>query len=338
MNGPNIHIMQRQVLGSVLGGVGSIVSGVGSGINSAVSGVGAGVTSGLGDITSAILPSTTTSTTTSPSSSSTSVTSTSTTSSSSSTITSTSTSSSLTSISSTTTSSSTSSSSVYFSSSTTSAPSSASNTSPLASIYTSNGVKETITAFVTSSASPSPTQSATGNSNGFLNNKPLEGFVFALCGLVAIVILVLVTTFALRRSRRKRMINEALSYEPTTTHGYVDDTERNITEKTRESYSSTGSSGSGLGPPYSVGPVAVGPPGMSQQVAYGYERENPAYAPRSPNPAYDATRSYGPSYGIDQVPQAPVIYAPPAGVSQAALIQPGLLSTSARVPVPAMSP
>ncbi|KAJ3728995.1 hypothetical protein DFJ43DRAFT_1040839 [Lentinula guzmanii] len=315
--------MQRQVLGSVLGGVGSIVSGVGSGINSAVSGVGAGVTSGLGDITSAILPSTTT-----------------TTSSSSSTITSTSTSSSLTSISSTTTSSSTSSSSVYFSSSTTSAPSSASNTSPSASIYTStsDGVKETITAFVTSSASPSPTQSATGNSNGFLNNKPLEGFVFALCGLVAIVILVLVTTFALRRSRRKRMINEALSYEPTTTHGYVDDTERNITEKTRESYSSTGSSGSGLGPPYSVGPVATGPPGMGQQVAYGYERENPAYAPRSPNPAYDATRSYGPSYGIDRVPQAPVIFAPPAGVSQAALIQPGLLSTSARVPVPAMSP
>ncbi|KAJ3793217.1 hypothetical protein GGU11DRAFT_422538 [Lentinula aff. detonsa] len=293
MNGPNIHIMQRQVLGSVLGGVGSIVSGVGSGINSAVSGVGAGVTSGLGDITSAILPSTTTSTTTSPSSS-TSVTST---------------------------------------SSTTSALSSASNTSPLASIYTStsDGVKETITAFVTSSASPSPTQSAT-NSNGFLNNKPLEGFVFALCGLVAIVILVLVTTFALRRSRRKRMINEALSYEPTTTHGYIDDTERNITEKTRESYSSTGSSGSGLGPPYSVGPVAVGPPGMGQQVAYGYERENPAYAPRSPNPAYDATRSYGPSYGIDRVPQAPVIYAPPAGVSH------GLLSTSARVPVPAMSP
>ncbi|KAJ3741310.1 hypothetical protein DFH05DRAFT_1528165 [Lentinula detonsa] len=331
--------MQRQVLGSVLGGVGSIVSGVGSGINSAVSGVGAGVTSGLGDITSAILPSTTTPTTTSPLSSSTSVTtSASTTSPSSSTITSTSTSSSLSSTSSTTTSSSTSSSSVYSSSSTTSALTSASNTSPLASIYTStsDGVKETITAFVTSSASPSPTQSAT-NSNGFLNNKPLEGFVFALCGLVAIVILVLVTTFALRRSRRKRMINEALSYEPTTTHGYIDDTERNITEKTRESYSSTGSSGSGLGPPYSVGPVAVGPPGMGQQVAYGYERENPAYAPRSPNPAYDATRSYGPSYGIDRVPQAPVIYAPPAGVSQAALIQPGLLSTSARVPVPAMT-
>ncbi|KAJ3992273.1 hypothetical protein F5050DRAFT_962843 [Lentinula boryana] len=301
MDEPKIHIMQRQVLGSVLGGVGSIVSGVGSGINSAVSGVGAGVTSGLGDITSAILPSTTTPTTTSPSSSSTSVTST---------------------------------------SSTSSALSSASNTSPLASIYTStsDGVKETITAFVTSSASPSPTQSATGNANGFLNNKPLEGFVFALCGLVAIVILVLVTTFALRRSRRKRMINEALSYEPTTTHGYIDDTERNITEKTRESYSSTGSSGSGLGPPYSVGPVATGPPGMGQQVVYGYEHENPAYAPRSPNPAYDATRSYGPSYGIDRVPQAPVIYAPPTGVSQAALIQPGLLSTSARVPVPAMSP
>ncbi|KAJ3756184.1 hypothetical protein EV360DRAFT_85212 [Lentinula raphanica] len=319
MDGRNIRIFQRQGLGNVLGGVGNVVSGLGSGINSAVSDVGAGVTSGLGQITSAILPSTTTptTTTTSTSISSTSVTSSTSTSSSSS-----SSSTIRTSTSSTLTSSMTSIASSSTTSSLTSSSATSSSTptvfsSPSVYTSTSDGVQETITAFVTSSAAPSPTQTSNNASSGFLNNKPLEGFVFALCGIVAIVILFLVTTFALRRSRRKKMINEALSYEPTTTHGYTDDMNRNLMEKSRESYSSTGSAGSGRGPPYSGG--VSGPPVIGQQqVGYGYEREYPAYAPRTPNPAYDVTRSYGPSYGYttNQVSQAPVTY--PIGVSHPA--------------------
>ncbi|KAJ4472343.1 hypothetical protein J3R30DRAFT_3709793 [Lentinula aciculospora] len=326
MDEPDIYILRRQVLG-ILGGVGSIVSGVGSGINSAVSDVGSGVTSGLGDLTSAILPTTTASTTTSTSSS-TSVTGTSIFSSSSSTTTT----STITSTSSTITSRSTLSSAVSLSSSTPSTSSFTLSPSSSPSIFTStsDGVKETITAFVTPSASPSPSQTPTSSSsNGFLNNKPLEGFVFALCGIVVIVILFLVTTFALRRSRRKRMINEALSYEPTTTHGYVGDTDRDMSEKLRDSYSSAGSSSSRLGPPYSNGIVAAsgyhGSSGLGQQVAHGYQREYPAHAPRLPNLAYDG-------YDMGRA-QVMADYVPPAGISQ-----PGLPPTNSRVPVPVMSP
>ncbi|KAF9075995.1 hypothetical protein BDP27DRAFT_1314848 [Rhodocollybia butyracea] len=263
MNERGFKIVQRQGLGGVLGGVGNIVSDVGSGVSSAVAGVGAGVTSGLGDITSALLPSTTSDTATSTTLSSTS-----------------------TSAASTHTSSSfiTTSSSATSSSSSTSSTSSSSSTSAIpstsTSVYTSTSGDETITAFVTSSPSSTPTSS---NSSGFLNNKPLEGSVFALCGIVVLVIIFVIVTFALRRSRRKRMINEALSYEPTTMHGYTNDMERGSTEKIRNSYSTTRSSS---GEPPAAGGY------HNQQTAYGYDHEYPAYAPRSPNPIYDAGRAY----------------------------------------------
>ncbi|KAJ3847273.1 hypothetical protein EV368DRAFT_87918 [Lentinula lateritia] len=327
--------MQRQVLGSVLGGVGSVVSGLGSGINSAVSGVGAGVTSGLGDITSAVLPAITSPTSTSAISSSTSVSSTPTFSSSS---TITSTSSTITPTSSAITSRSTSSSVTSLSSPTTASSSSTDILSSSASIYTStsDGVRETITAFVTPSASPSPSQSSVSSTNGFLNNKPLEGFVFALCGIVGIVILFLVTTFALRRSRRKRMLNEALSYEPTTTHGYTGHTDRDVNEKTRASYSSAGSSSNELANGSVIAGGYYSAPGMGPQTDHQYQREYPAYAPRSPNPAYDNFRSHGSSYNYNMSgPPVMAGYIPPV---QPAFIQPILASNSTRVPVPAMSP
>ncbi|KAJ3808794.1 hypothetical protein F5876DRAFT_67003 [Lentinula aff. lateritia] len=346
MNAPNVHIMQRQVLGSVLGGVGSIVSGLGSGINSAVSGVGAGVTSGLGDITSAVLPTITSyfflyvrfkypvgvrmenhfaaDPPYSTFSSSSTITSTSST---------------ITPTSSAITSRSTSSSVTSLSSPTTASSSSTDILSSSASIYTStsDGVRETITAFVTPSASPSPSQSSVSSANGFLNNKPLEGFVFALCGIVGIVILFLVTTFALRRSRRKRMLNEALSYEPTTTHGYTGHTDRDVNEKTRASYSSAGSSSNELANGSVIAGGYYSAPGMGPQADHQYEREYPAYAPpRSPNPAYDNFRSYGSSYNYNMSgPPVMAGYIPPV---QPAFIQPILASNSTRVPVPAMSP
>lgn len=246
MNKRHFSIVKRQGLGGVLGSVGNIVSDVGSGVNSAVAGVGAGVTSGLGDITSALLPTTTSDTATSITVSTTS----------------------------------TSAASTHSTSSTSSSSTSA-TPSTSTSVYTSTSGNETITAFVTSSPSSTPTSSS---SSGFLNNKPLEGSVFALCGIIVLVIIFVIVTFALRRSRRKRMINEALSYEPTTMHGYTNDMEeRGSTEKIRNSYSTTGSSGSG--PP-------VAGSYYNQQAAHGYDHEYPAYAPRSPNPIHDAGRAY----------------------------------------------
>lgn len=144
------------------------------------------------------------------------------------------------------------------------------------------------------------------------------------------------------------MINEALSYEPTTTHGYSDDMERRLTEKPRNSYSSVGSSGSANGPPHMyAGPSAAGGYYSGQEGAYGYEREYPAYAPRSPNPAYDVTRPYGPSYGgaaydVNRVPQGNAMGAPamPVYVPSTTVPQPAVHSNgpSVRVPAPAMSP
>lgn len=110
------------------------------------------------------------------------------------------------------------------------------------------------------------------------------------------------------------MINEALSYEPTTTHGYSNDMERGLTEK-RNSYNSVGSSG---GPPIAPGSYYAG-----GQAGYGYEREYSAYPAPSSIPAYDATRAYGssysgPAYGDGMGTDAPVmpVYHPSVAAQQ----------------------
>jgi len=140
------------------------------------------------------------------------------------------------------------------------------------------------------------------------------------------------------------MINEALSFEPTTTHGYSDDMERGLAEK-RNSFNSVGSTGPSRA--HTGPPVPGGYHG--QQAAYGYEREYPAYAPRSPNPIYDVTRPYGPSYGgatydMNRVPQGAAAGAPampvyvPSPVDLQSNLPTNAPSVVPRVPVPAMSP
>ncbi|KAF5393751.1 hypothetical protein D9757_000154 [Collybiopsis confluens] len=300
----DLNVSRRQDLGGVLGGVNSIVSDAGSGLDSVASQAGSGLTSGLGAITSAALQTATTTTPTSTSSSTTQtpISSTSRTSSSTSSTSSSSSSSSTSTTSSSTTSSSTSSSAI-------------SQSSASVFVSTSDGVQHTITALITPSASPSPSDSS-NSSNAFLSNKPLEGFVFALCGVVVLVIIFLVATFAVRRSRRKKMMNEALSYEPTTTHGYIDDMERGLAEKTRHSLSSTRSGATAHGPFNGYSGGSGMPP---VQARYGYEHEYPAYVPQSPNLVYDVTRAYGPPHvggsAFDQtVPMNPSVpsFIPPS--------------------------
>ncbi|KAF7301387.1 hypothetical protein MIND_00703900 [Mycena indigotica] len=49
----------------------------------------------------------------------------------------------------------------------------------------------------------------------FLQNKPLSGTVFGLVGLVALVLIIVVATFFLRRRRRSRLLDDALTFDPS---------------------------------------------------------------------------------------------------------------------------
>ncbi|KAF9055088.1 hypothetical protein BDZ89DRAFT_5528 [Hymenopellis radicata] len=313
----NVHLVQRQGLGlgSVLGGVvGGLTTAVGE-VGDAVTSVVGGVTSAVGGVTSAILATSTSSdSTTSTSTLSTSSTSSRTSSSSS--ITSLSSSSSVSSSSSTSSSSilsSSSSISTLSSTSTTSSTTIAPSTTPeVGTVYvtTSNGVKHTVTAVV--AAEPSDTSIATpAANNGFLQNKGLSGFVFALCGLVGLAIIIGIVTFTLRRRRNKKLMDEAVNFDPASSV-YRDDLEQGALAEKRRSSSSAGSY-RGNGSQGSHGaymqpalPVQAGyyDTGYGQPSNYNYA-EHPSYAPRVPNPAYDASR-------------APQLYAQPNVPSQLA--------------------
>ncbi len=160
-------------------------------------------------------------------------------------------------------------------------------------------MKHTVTAFVSGAAEPSESAITTPNTNnGFLQNKGLSGFVFALCGLVGLAIIIAIVTFALRRKRNKKLMDEAVNFDPASSV-YRDDLEQGaMAEKRRKSSSSAGSyrgngsqgsHGAYMQPPL---PVQAGyyETGYGQPSNYNNYAQQPAYAPRSPNPAYDASR------------------------------------------------
>jgi hypothetical protein len=101
-------------------------------------------------------------------------------------------------------------------STTSSQPTTSSSTTPTASpsVYetTSGGSVHTVTTFV--DPSPSPTQSVGPVHQSFLQNKALSGVVFALAGVAGVIIIITVATFVLRRRRNKRLLQEAISFDP----------------------------------------------------------------------------------------------------------------------------
>jgi len=102
----------------------------------------------------------------------------------------------------------------------------------------------------------------------FLQNKPLAGAVFGLAGLAALVLIFVVATWAMRRRRRGRLMDEAISFEPTTQHGYAEDMER-LTEKA--SLSDGHSAGYGAGAGTTGAQYYGGHPG----VGGGYNQQHP---------------------------------------------------------------
>ncbi|PFH52538.1 hypothetical protein AMATHDRAFT_1943 [Amanita thiersii Skay4041] len=109
------------------------------------------------------------------------------------------------------------------SSSTSSTPTSATLTSQIAYETTSGG--HTVTVMVDPSASPSVTHHP--QTSSFLQNKAAAGVVFAIIGIVALVIIIMLITFTLRRRRNQKLLNEAISFDP----GLTRDMERGSMEK-----------------------------------------------------------------------------------------------------------
>lgn len=135
--------------------------------------------------------------------------------------------------------------------------------------------------------------SATGAAapESFLQNKPLEGGVFALVAIVIMIIIFVVITYTIRRRQRNRLENDvadAITFDPTVAQHYGDEENgMNAFEKTRLSGSSTGH-GHGFG--YGCQPVYA-PPAVPQYGYYGsqgYEQQAAAYhVPPTQGPVYN---------------------------------------------------
>ncbi|TFK43383.1 hypothetical protein BDQ12DRAFT_674888 [Crucibulum laeve] len=81
---------------------------------------------------------------------------------------------------------------------------------------TSAGKIYTVTTVIAlETASVTPTLAAAPKS--FLQNKVASGVVFALVGLIGLVIIVVVGTFAIRRRRQNMLHQEAISFDPGST-------------------------------------------------------------------------------------------------------------------------
>ncbi|KAK0468437.1 uncharacterized protein EV420DRAFT_466098 [Desarmillaria tabescens] len=284
------HILaQRQVLSGIVSSATSAIGNIGDAASSAASSVSSAISTSKDSSVSTSVSRTSSASSASETSSSSSLTSSSSTGSSSS--------------SSTTTSVSTSEtlSTALSSSSSESATSSLPSVSESVYETTSDGVTRTMTSFMSaaeesatgSSSSAASTQTAATHKS-FLQNKSLSGFVFALCGIVGLVLILLVVTFTLRRRRKNKLLNEAISFDPQGSVYPDRDMEEKLTHQravdsiggsvsgTRENSSSTGH---GMYMP--PAPHGYYDAGYGQAAnAYTYTNYAPP-RPEVPNPNYD---------------------------------------------------
>lgn len=131
---------------------------------------------------------------------------------------------------------------------------------------------------MTSTASSSA--SATAAPQSFLQNKPLEGGVFALVGIVIVIMIFVVVTYTIRRRRRSRLendITDPITFGPVVIEHYGDEEKgTNTFEKSRLSGSSSGHGhGFGYGPQLAYAPPAV--PQYGYYSSQGYEQQAAAY-------------------------------------------------------------
>jgi len=79
-----------------------------------------------------------------------------------------------------------------------------------------------------------------------MQNKTLVGVVFGLVGALVLILIIIISTFALRRRRSRKLTEEAISFDPATVGGGERYGRLDFAEKARMSLSSSGhSSGHG---------------------------------------------------------------------------------------------
>ncbi|OAX42931.1 hypothetical protein K503DRAFT_796783 [Rhizopogon vinicolor AM-OR11-026] len=154
-------------------------------------------------------------------------------------------------------------------------------------VYTSSDGTSIV--YVTSYVSNSTASPTSAPPETFLQNKPLEGGVFALVGIVVLVIIFVIITFTIRRRRRNRMENEiadAITFDPSVTEHYIDEESR---MSAIEKYGFSGSS-SGHGHSFGHTPNLAYASPMPAQYDYhgqGYEQQAAYRVPQPQAPIYN---------------------------------------------------
>ncbi|KAG1892617.1 hypothetical protein F4604DRAFT_1700522 [Suillus subluteus] len=144
--------------------------------------------------------------------------------------------------------------------------------------------------YLTSTASTSASATAAAPQS-FLQNKPLEGGVFALVGIVIMIMIFVVITYTIRRRRRSRFENDIadnITFDPAVTEHYGDEEKgKNTLNKSRLSGSSSGHGhGFGYGPQLAYAQPAV--PQYGYYGSQGYEQQAAAYhVPPTQGPVYN---------------------------------------------------
>ncbi|KAF7331901.1 hypothetical protein MKEN_00070400 [Mycena kentingensis (nom. inval.)] len=187
-------------------------------------------------------------------------------------------------------------------------------TPPLQSLSESTQTQTNVIV-VSDNSSTTSTPASTQRPQSFLENKPLSGAVFGLVGLVVLVLLFVIATFFIRRRKRSRLTDDALSFDPSL----LATAERMDSEKGHSSHPSLGSNGAGAG--YSA--YANSPPqqhaefyphqpdyyGQQQHAEYyGQQQHQHAdyYGQHQADYAYAPPMAAEPSWGQAQPAPAPV--------------------------------
>lgn len=151
---------------------------------------------------------------------------------------------------------------------------------------------------------PSASQSsaAADHKTSFLQNKALSGTIFALVGLLGLVLIVIVATFFLRRRARNRLLDDAVSFDPSLLAA------ANNAEKGHSSNASLGTMGSSRPVPsygtYRSEPVQhypeyYGGPRNVQNVQQPYYS---AYVPPMADVPHAGTAAFHAQHNIPRVP------------------------------------
>jgi hypothetical protein len=133
-----------------------------------------------------------------------------------------------------------------------------------------------------------------------LQNKTLSGIVFAVVGVVAFVLIVAIATIALRRSRKKRLHDEAISFDPASLGGSPLDPDS--TEKRRFSLLSS-DNGHSVGSHH--GGYTPTAPAYTRQDPYRYggsESQHSLIGGHNQQPYYGG--AINTSYGAAQIPRS----------------------------------